>query len=310
MLQATTNGGTQVQWNNTQFLNNNAILNPVATPPDGVTTTFIITATNSVGCSKKDSVDVLVKPQSVFSVNTPSPICPNDSVQLMAQGGNIYQWIPSAGISSTVSNPFVSPTVTTTYSVQIIDTVCDQTANLSTEVIVLPVPNVQAFKQNDIDCIQSTARLNATGALTYTWSPAASLNNPNNAGPVASPVVTTLYTVEGTDASGCKNKDTVSVVVDFSIKNGLFLVPNAFTPNNDGLNDCFGIRHWGVLETVEFNIYNRWGELIFHTADASKCWDGKWKGREQNGGVFVYWIKAKSICGGDIFRKGTVVLIR
>ena len=136
------------------------------------------------------------------------------------------------------------------------------------------------------------------------WAPLAISN------PIATPTTTILYTVEGTDASGCKNTDTISVKVDFSNKNGLFLVPNAFTPNNDGLNDCFGIKHWGVLESVEFNIYNRWGELIFHTTDVTKCWDGKWKGREQDPAVFVYWIKAKSICGGDVFRKGTVVLIR
>jgi len=309
-LQATTNGGTQFQWNNSSLLNNSTILNPVATPPVGMTTTFIITATNIAGCSKFDTVNILVKAQNTFSINAPSPICPNGSAQLIAQGGDTYQWSPSSGINSTIPNPVVNPTTTTIYTVLITDTLCNQTQNLSTQVVVLQLPNVQAFKQNDIDCMQASARLNATGAVSYKWSPSASLNNPNISNPTATPTANTIYIVEGTDAAGCKNTDTISVMVDFSIKNGLFLVPNAFTPNNDGLNDCFGVKHWGVLEELDFNVYNRWGELIFHTKDATKCWDGNWKGKQQDPAVFVYWIKAKSICGGDIFRKGTVVLIR
>jgi len=308
-LQASSNGGTQFQWNNVSLLNNNTVLNPIATPPDG-TTTFIITASNSLGCSRSDSVEVFVRAQNTFSIDAPSPVCKNDSVQLLAQGGDLYSWQPSAGINSMIPDPFVSPQITTIYTVQITDTLCNFSQTLSTQVVVLPSPNVQASKQNDIDCIVNTARLNASGAATYTWSPSATLNNSNIANPVASPTTTTLYTVTGTDVYGCKNFDTISVVVDLTSKSGLFLMPNAFTPNNDGLNDCFGIKQWGILEEVEFNIYNRWGELIFHTTDVNKCWDGKWKGKEQNSAVFVYWIRAKSICAGTVFRKGTVVLIR
>lgn len=308
-LQATTNGGTQFQWNNSSLLNNSTILNPVATPLSGLTP-FIITASNAAGCSRFDTVNILVRSQSTFSINAPSPICPNGSAQLLAQGGDTYQWSPSSGINSTIPNPVVNASITTTYTVQITDTVCNQTQNLSTQVVVLQLPNVQAFKQNDIDCMQVSARLNATGAMNYKWLPSTSLNNPNISNPTATPTATTTFTVEGTDAAGCKDIDTITVVVDFSVKNGLFLVPNAFTPNNDGLNDCFGIKHWGVLEDVEFSIYNRWGELIFHTTDASKCWDGTWKNLKQDPGVFVYWIRAKSLCGGNVFRKGTVLLIR
>ncbi len=308
-LQASSNGGTQFQWNNVSLLNNNTILNPTATPPEG-NTLFIITASNSLGCSRSDSVEVFVRAQNAFSIDAPSPVCKNDSVQLQAHGGDLYLWQPSAGVNSTIPDPFVSPQINTTYTVQITDTLCNFSQSLSTQVVVFPLPNVQASKQNDLDCIVNTARLNASGAVTYSWSPSATLNNPNIANPVASPTTTTLYIVEGTDGNGCKNTDTISVVLDLSGKSGLFLMPNAFTPNNDGLNDCFGIKLWGILEEVEFNIYNRWGELIFHTTDANKCWDGKWKGKEQSSAVFVYWIRAKSTCAGTVFRKGTVVLIR
>ncbi len=80
-------------------------------------------------------------------------------------------------------------------------------------------------------------------------------------------------------------------------------MPDAFTPNHDGKNDCYGLRYWGVIEDLEFSIYNRWGERIFFTKDPTTCWDGTYKGAAQDIGTYVYMIKAKTFCG-DIFKKG------
>ena len=310
LLNASTNGGVQLQWNNASFLNNNAILNPLATPPTGTATTFIITATNSAGCSLSDTVNVIVKSQAVFAVNNSTSVCINDTIQLTASGGDTYLWTPALSLSDpNISNPIASPLVSTNYSVTITESTCNESTTLTVPVTVVPLPTIDATRSNDIDCTYDFSDLNAAGGATYIWSPAATLDNPSVRNPRARPTVTTQYFVKGTDVNGCSNYDSVIVKADFTGK-GLFLLPNAFTPNNDGLNDCFGISLWGVLEEVEFNIYNRWGELIFHTTDATKCWDGKWKGREQNSGVFVYWVRAKSKCEATIFRKGTVLLIR
>ena len=86
-------------------------------------------------------------------------------------------------------------------------------------------------------------------------------------------------------------------------------MPNAFTPNNDGLNDCYGIKFWGVIQELDFGIYNRWGERIFHTSNPNDCWDGTYKGVQQNPDVYVYLITAKTFCG-KVFKKGTFTLIR
>ncbi|MEI9912918.1 MAG: gliding motility-associated C-terminal domain-containing protein [Bacteroidota bacterium] len=56
-----------------------------------------------------------------------------------------------------------------------------------------------------------------------------------------------------------------------------YSMPNAFTPNNDGLNDCYGIRYWGIIRELEFSIYNRWGERYFLQKTRGACWDGKYK---------------------------------
>ena len=86
-------------------------------------------------------------------------------------------------------------------------------------------------------------------------------------------------------------------------------MPNAFTPNNDGKNDCFGIQHWGDAVIKQFSIYNRWGALIFQSADPSQCWDGTWKGKPLDGGGYVYIIKATTLCG-EVTKKGMLTLIR
>lgn len=87
-------------------------------------------------------------------------------------------------------------------------------------------------------------------------------------------------------------------------------MPTGFTPNNDGLNDCYGIKYWGTILDLEFSIYNRWGERIFFTKNPTDCWDGRYKGLPQDAAVFIYMIKARTTCEGSIFRKGTFTLIR
>lgn len=86
-------------------------------------------------------------------------------------------------------------------------------------------------------------------------------------------------------------------------------MPNAFTPNNDGLNDCFGIQNWRVVSGFEFSVYNRWGQLVFYTTDPNNCWNGNFKSEIQNAGLYAYIINAKNACG-VIKRNGLVTLVR
>jgi gliding motility-associated-like protein len=134
------------------------------------------------------------------------------------------------------------------------------------------------------------------------------LNDPNISYPVARPLARTVYVVKGADANGCVNYDSVMVDITDLNKTGYFM-PSAFTPNNDGLNDCFGIKYWGIVEELDFSVYNRWGERIFHTTTPGDCWNGTYKGKQQNPDVYVYVITAKTFCG-KVFKKGTFALIR
>ncbi len=88
------------------------------------------------------------------------------------------------------------------------------------------------------------------------------------------------------------------------------LLPNAFTPNNDGHNDFFRIPAQNKNRLVKLRIYNRWGELVFSTADKSKGWDGSYKNNPQPTGTYVYFIEMKGIDGAEFSQKGTLLLLR
>ncbi|MEQ1799073.1 MAG: LamG-like jellyroll fold domain-containing protein [Lacibacter sp.] len=307
-LQLLATGGTSYTWSPAATLDNNLIPNPVASPSSN--TKYYVTVKDANNCSNTDSVQVNIRSVNNFIISPPADICKNDSIQLSASGGDTYSWNNAPTLNNaSISNPFASPQTTTSYSVLITDTVCHNSTTLSTTVTVLPLPVLSLTKSNDIDCSINQSQLTASGATIYSWLPAGTLNNPAVYNPVASPTATTNYTVTGTDLDGCMNTDSITVLVNADNKGG-YLMPNAFTPNNDGVNDCYGTKYWGIILEIEFSIFNRWGERVFYTTDPAKCWDGTYKGIQQNPDVFSYMIKAKTSCESYVFRNGTFTLIR
>jgi gliding motility-associated-like protein len=170
-------------------------------------------------------------------------------------------------------------------------------------------PVVTVSRSNDINCTLGSARLTATGGGTYSWWPATGLDRADVFNPVAAPSVTTTYHVQVRSFAGCTAEDSMEVPVSRVPSDNSFLVPNAFTPNGDGVNDCFGVHNWGAVSELHFSIYDRWGNQVFYTETPSECWDGNSKGSSLPSGTYVYTISAKSACG-DVTRKGTVTLIR
>ena len=306
--QLNVNGGIAYTWTPSSTLNNSTISNPVASPAS--TTTYYVNVTGSNGCSSKDSVKVGIRPDPVFIIAAGKSICENNTVQLGASGGNFYLWQPAGSLNNeAIANPIASPTATTTYSVFVKDTVCGASTNLSTTITVLPSPVVKAMKSNDVDCSTASSQLSASGASQFEWSPSTFLSNPFIPNPIASPTVPTKYIVKGTNEEGCSSSDSILVDIK-AINKSLFLMPSAFTPNNDGKNDCYRAKNWGYVTDFELSIFNRWGERVFHTSNPTQCWDGTYKGIPQKSDVYVYIVKAKSLCESAVFRKGTLALIR
>ena len=149
-----------------------------------------------------------------------------------------------------------------------------------------------------------TVQLNGNGNGTnYSWTPLLSIVNPATASPFVSPGHTTRYTLTVISADGCTASDDVLVKV-FSRLN----IQNAFTPNNDGLNDVWKIplvENYGNTITVQ--IFNRAGSRIFYSEGYSSPWDGTYKGEPLAAAAYVYVISFKK---GLPPVSGTVSIIR
>ncbi|MDI9364737.1 MAG: gliding motility-associated C-terminal domain-containing protein [Flavobacterium sp.] len=290
-------------------LNNANIAHPIASP--SVTTNYYVVVTDTNGCSQIDSVLVTVMPYPNFKLSpNNAAICLNDSVLVSASGANYYQWLPTTNVAQPSSAvTYIKPSVTSIYRVTFTDTLCAVTDTLSVSFKVNPLPSVVLSKSGDANCIIGNVKLSATGAAKYRWFPTETLTNATSANPIASPATTTFYHVKAFSSDGCITQDSIEVKVIKGLKDEGYLVPTAFTPNNDGINDCFGVKYWGYVTDFRLAVYNRFGEILYASNNINGCWDGKIKGITQPSGTYVYEIAAKTICG-EVYRKGTMVLIR
>jgi gliding motility-associated-like protein len=293
-------------WSPAASLNNATVYNPLATIDRD--TKYRVTIKDANSCTYIDSIQVNVK-DIRFAASPNTTICEGDTAVLIAKGGDAYQWTPATSLTAPNSaTTIASPTATTTYSVHIAENTCSQATTLTVTVGVKPSPTVTAQKSNDINCTIHTAKLTATGALSYVWNPMVNLDNANIPNPVTGADTTTTYYVMGTNEYGCTDTANVTVYVTSSGSIN-FLVPNAFTPNGDGHNDCFGVKNWGGAQLEEFQVFNRWGQRVFSTTNPNQCWDGRFGGQMADPGGYVYVIRAKTICG-TIKRTGMFMLIR
>jgi gliding motility-associated-like protein len=231
-------------------------------------------------------------------------ICPNGTANLTATGADSYIWTPADGLSATTgSSVNASPETTTTYTVTGTLYACESTAELTVNVeepVATANPDTTIF-------FGESATLGATGGVSYSWTPALGLSDPNAQYPVATPLETTTYTVTATTALGCEASDQMTVIVS---GDAMVWVPNAFSPNNDGFNDYFQIIVRGQLSFFELNIYNRWGELVYSGGLGSLGWDGLYEGENQPMGAFVYTLKWSDTNGQTFEEKGQFTLVR
>ena len=204
-LSVTPVGASSYSWTPTTGLSNPAIANPIATP--SVTTTYVVTVTNGSGCVDTDTVVVTVVPLPTPNITPsgPTTFCTGGNVKLTSVAAPYYKW------STSVNDTLQSITVFTsgTYSVTIKNSIgCSAVKSIT--VTVNPLPTVDAGL-NASTCINKKIQLNASGATSYKWSPGITLNDSTIVNPLANPQLTTTYTVIGTNANGCANKDSVKI---------------------------------------------------------------------------------------------------
>ncbi len=172
--------------------------------------TYTVSVTDNAGCKYSIST-TLINPSAPTVKISPSSdtLCQGSGVTLTASGAKTYTWNPGALIGTSV---LVTPLTTTIYTVTGLDSNgCTGSATIN--VVVNPPPTIAIAPLPDSVCSGSGITITASGANTYTWSPAAGLSCLNCANPLASPTITTTYTVVGKDKHGCIDSTTVQVVV-------------------------------------------------------------------------------------------------
>ncbi|MEZ5013465.1 MAG: T9SS type B sorting domain-containing protein [Chitinophagales bacterium] len=276
----------------------------VASPP--VTTTYTATGEGICGTITRD-VTVEVPPAPIANAGPDQSLCPEDTVVLFGSGGVTYSWSPPSYLSATdTANPFVENPLTDMYYQLIVYDAngCADTDDVA--VFLYDLPDIEAGEDQYM-ASGGFAALHASGGVSYEWVPADYLNNAFISNPTAYPEDTMTYYVYGTDANGCMNFDSVTI---FVLDQTHVASPTAFTPNGDGLNDTYHPILIGIGQITGFEIYSRWGDLLYQTADPARGWDGSFRDLPQEVGNYVVVIHAVDGFGVEFTKTSMVLLMR
>ncbi len=313
-IAATGNGSAGLEWSNSPlFTNIFATTQTVQVPPNG---TYYVRTTGA-DCTAMDSILILLATPAIQAIPTDLDICLGEETALMLTNLNPdqnlhYFWDPAL---PDLPNPIVAPTETTTYIVTVTNQYgCTATLSFTVNVTTVDVeasadPYVVSFGDPS-SILTATPGGNGT-IISYSWTPAGTLESPNAPQTVATPTETTLYTVTVVTLDGCIATDTVTLTFrDSPCATPFVFVPKAFTPNNDQKNDYFIVRADGMT-ALKFIVWDRWGEIVYETYDPNdQGWNGTFQGKEHTSDSFAWYVWLT--CGnGDIYEdKGNVTLLK
>jgi gliding motility-associated-like protein len=266
---------------------------------------YYVTVTSDKRCTAKDSITIFVAEKPVISVSNPSGFCEGDSGKLQASGANVksWKWTPSTGLSSdTISNPTAFPTNSTTYIVTAFNGTCTNEDSVKVTVFNKPVANAGNDK---ILYVGSPILLNGSAAgtdVSLQWSPVTFLDKPTIATPLSSASADITYTLTVTSNKGCGvSSDDVFVKV-YEKK-----IPNAFSPNNDGINDSWNIPFLELYPDAVISVFNRYGQVVFYSKGTYQPWIGTFKGKPLPVGTYYYTILSSNF---NLKFSGWVLIVR
>jgi gliding motility-associated-like protein len=293
-------GGSDYVWSGPGSFSSNSqspIIAPALIAQSG---TYYVTATDVNGCSNTAQTTIIVNASPNVYISGADTICEGETITLTATGASNYEW-NTGSLSSTISTTAIS---SATYIVTGSIGSCTDIDSIS--VVVNPSPVADAGPDTTIspgDAIQ----LNGSGGLSYLWIPSDYLSDANISNPICTPEDSITYILLVTNEFGCTSTDTVLVRLD--IECGSIYVPNAFSPNNDGKNDVFGVFN-RCLTVIDLKVFNQWGNLVFETTDPTTRWDGTFSGHDAESGIYSFYYKGTLSDETPVEGKGNFVLIR
>ncbi|MBX9448185.1 MAG: choice-of-anchor L domain-containing protein [Taibaiella sp.] len=203
--------------------------------------------------------------------------------------------------------PYSSDTMVT--GSYIMDNGCDSFSTLILEMIPEPEIWLTYMPINGIICVMDTIQITGNGGEHYTFHDFDhQLLGTGMDIDVILPRSQNMFYGIGYDENGCPGKAHLEVMAEPCCD---FVMPNAFSPNGDGLNDKFGILTYGNPEDFKLEIYNRWGQRVFVSFKADDQWDGNFDdGKPADMGPYFYTVQGSCYDGSNFFQKGDLTLVR
>ncbi|MEZ5038626.1 MAG: gliding motility-associated C-terminal domain-containing protein [Saprospiraceae bacterium] len=299
------------QWSNGE---NSAMLSDLAA---GL---YEVTITDAVGCQSFSEALLSAPVQLSATINTISPTCIVGNGQIVIQeisgGAGPFSFSLNGAASKGIAGlPFsINGLEAGTYSLSIIDAnACDFYTNVvltPEEPLLLDLGIDQTISLGEAITLEAISNFTIDHMV---WEPGDSVLILDTNQVVLSPTHTTSYTATAFDASGCAASDQITILVDRKLK---LFQPNVFSPNNDGVNDVFGVfGGQGIVLIKQFTLLDRWGKVIYQANDRlpndpTLGWDGTFKGQPMSTGVYVYLMEVVQSDGKVSMIRGEVTLIR
>jgi gliding motility-associated-like protein len=258
---------------------------------------YSVKAYDNSGCFSTDTFNLLkVNALPVVSLNKKSYLCAGTSKVLDAgKGFSNYLW-NNGDVTSSIEIKSIGK-----YWVTVTDANTCKTSDTAEIKTIFPLPTGFTPKDTAI-CSYETIELKSSRSfIKYLWSTgefksSITIKSPGN------------YSLQVTDENGCEAKESIKVLSKECAE--IVLFPNAFTPNNDYLNDIFKPTVYGGVTNYELRIYNRFGTIIFKSTNPEKGWDGLIKGELQPIGTYVWICKYELNNKPSQTQKGIISLIR
>jgi len=244
----------------------------------------------------KDSIQITFYPLPRVSLGKDTSLCQKETLTLdITTADAIYQWQDgSVAPIYLVVNPG-------SYWIEVSVNGCSDRDTIN---IDYSITAFTGLGKDTVLCEGQTLRLNATvSGSTYLWQD-------GSISSIFEAATSQDYWVNVTDQWGCLFSDTIKILLE-ECKQPIF-VPNAFTPNGDGQNDFLQVYFPGNTNTLSMNffVFDRWGEKVFHTNNPLHGWDGSYRGTKMSAGVYAYYIHGSYFDGTSFEMKGSVTLLR
>ncbi|HEY1039889.1 MAG TPA: gliding motility-associated C-terminal domain-containing protein [Bacteroidia bacterium] len=307
-------GGTApytITWAPSTGLNSVTSANPTVNISGSVT--YTLTVRDSKDSVDTDIVTVTMDDISLMNAGADRNFCLSDSSSVALGNSNnhtgpyTFLWLPSLGLSDTsVANPVASPTVTTSYTMQITSPTC----GIKTDVVTIYIHTLDISAGNDTTIFEGqTISLIASpndSIYTYWWGAANGTTVLYNTtyNPDVSPGVTTEFLLTVTDQWKCKYYDYITVNV---LPSSELYFYNSITPNGDGDNDVWVVKNLENYPDNKLQIFNRYGQEVYSVHKYQNDWSGKYLGQNLPAGTYFFVLDTNTEKGKV---KGSITIFR